>query len=293
MLSINTNVGAASAAQSSYAANKSMEISMNRLSSGKRINSATDDAAGIQIAHRMTAEIQGLNQSVRNAADAQAMLATAEGALEEVHLILLRIRELAVQSSNGTLLAADRDSLQEEVNVLEEEIQRIANDTTWAGQNLLNGNFSTAGVTVPFDTAGVSSLGNAIFQIGADNGQTVTIAIGAINQSQAVGVGGLGLSSNLSTATNARAYITTLDSAISHISTNRGVYGATMNRLDHAIANMQNVATNLATAKGRIEDADFAAETSNLARTQVLQQAAMSMLAQANASKQNVLALFQ
>ncbi len=282
MLSINTNVGAMNSSQASYNVNKSMETSMARLSSGKRINSATDDAAGIQIAHRMTAEIQGLNQAVRNAADGQALLATAEGALEEVHMILLRIRELAVQSSNGTLLAADRNSLQQEVTVLENEIQRIADDTTWAGLNLLNGNLSTGGTN-----------GAMVFQLGADNGQTVTITVGSVSEAASFSIGGLSLTSTISTASQAQAYITKLDSAISHISTNRGVYGATMNRLDHVIANMQNVATNLATAKGRIEDADFAAETSNLARTQVLQQAAMSMLAQANASKQNILALFQ
>ncbi len=279
MLSINTNVGALKAAQSSYSVNKSMETSMARLSSGKRINSAADDAAGLQIANRMNAEIQGLNQSVRNAADAQALLATAEGALNEIHLILLRMRELAVQSSNGTLIAADRDSLQEEVQVLENEIQRIAEDTTWAGQNLFDGTFSTS---------------RFVAQLGADNGQTVSISIDQIQTTNGTGTaGGLGLASHISTATAAQAYISTIDAAISIISTDRGRYGAQMNRLDHAIANLQNVATNLATAKGRIEDADFAAETSNLARTQVLQQASMSMLAQANASKQNILTLFQ
>ena len=277
MLSINTNVGALNAAQASYSVNKSMETSMHRLSSGKRINSAADDAAGIQIANRINAEIQGLNQSVRNAADAQAMLSTAEGALEQVHSLLLRMRELAVQSSNQTLSDADRDSIQVEVGVLEAEIHRVADDTTWAGQVLLAGGFST-GIT---------------FQVGPRSGDNVQISIGAINATTTIANGGLDLNEDITTAARAMGYISNIDAAISHVATNRGAYGATINRLDHAIANMQNIATNLATSKGRIEDADFAAETTNLARAQVLQQASMAMLAQANASKQNILSLFQ
>ena len=142
MLSINTNVGALKAAQASYSVNKSMETSMERLSTGKRINSANDDAAGLQIANRLTAEIQGLNMSVRNAADAQAMLATAEGASAEIHTILLRMRELAVQASNGTMNTGDRAAVSSEFTALETEINRIANNTTWAGEELLDGTFS-------------------------------------------------------------------------------------------------------------------------------------------------------
>ena len=272
MLSVNTNVGALFAAHSSYKVNKSMETSMARLSSGKRINSAADDAAGIQIVSRMDSEIRGLNQAVRNAADAQALLMTTEGALDEVHTILLRMRELAVQASNGTYTTQDRVALQAEVTDLQTEITRISTDTTWNGKNLLNGTLSS----------GIS------FQIGADNGQTMTVAIGNMASAN------LSLGANtISNATNAMNYISTIDSAISMISTNRGTYAAAINRLDHAIANMQNVAPNLSMSKGRIEDADFAAETANLARVQVLQQASMAMLAQANASKQNILTLFQ
>ena len=273
MLSINTNVGALFAAHSSYKVNKSMETSMARLSSGKRINSATDDAAGIQIANRMDGEIRGLNQAVRNAADAQALLMTAEGALDEVHTILLRIRELSVQASNGTYAAQDRVALQAEVTDLQSEITRISRDTTWNGKTLLD-----------------STLTNGIsFQIGADTGQTVTVAIAGVAPAN-LSIGG---SAQLTTAENAMAYISTIDAAISIISTNRGTYAAAINRLDHAIANMQNISTNLSMPKGRIEDADFAVETANLARVQVLQQASMAMLAQANASKQNILTLFQ
>ena len=275
MLSVNTNVGALFAAHSSNKVNKSMETSMARLSSGKRINSASDDAAGIQIVNRMDAEIRGLNQAVRNAADAQAYLQTTEGAMEEVHTILLRIRELAVQASNGTYTSQDRVALQAEVSDLQSEINRIATDTTFNNIGVLSGAAST-GIT---------------FQVGADNTQTMTVSIPRITIS-AAGIN-ISTTNQLSTQAAAMNYISTIDSAISLISTNRGTYAAAMNRLDHAIANMQNVATNLSMAKGRIEDADFAAETSNLARVQVLQQASMAMLAQANASKQNILSLFQ
>ena len=275
MLSINTNIGALNASQSSYSVNKSMETSMERLSSGKRINSGADDAAGLFITKRMAGEIQGLNQAVRNAADAQAFLQTTEGAMEEVHTILLRMRELAVQASNGTYTAQDRIALQAEVGDLQSEINRIATDTTWNNIGLLSGAGST-GVT---------------FQIGADNTQTMTVSISRVTIST-MGIN-ISTANQLTTAAAAMVYISTIDTAISIISTNRGTYAAAMNRLDHAIANMQNVATNLSAAKGRIEDTDFAAETSNLARVQVLQQASMAMLAQANASKQNILSLFQ
>ena len=282
MLSINTNVGALKASQASYSVNNSMETSMNRLSSGKRINSAADDAAGIQIANRMNTEIMGLHQAVRNAADAQSLLMTAEGALDEVHTMLLRIRELAVQAANGTLEAADRTSLQAEVQVLETEIQRIHSNTEFGGKKLFTGVLSSGSATAGF-----------VVQLGVDNSQTITVAIDGITAELTSSSGGLGLTNTVLSAGSARAYLTKIDGAISIIATDRGRYGATINRLDHAISNFQNIATNLATAKGRIEDADFAAETSNLARTQVLQQASMAMLAQANASKQNILSLFQ
>jgi flagellin len=280
MLSINTNVGALKASQASYSVNKSMETSMNRLSSGKRINGAADDAAGIQIANRMNTEIMGLQQAVRNAADSQAFLMTAEGALEEVHTILLRIRELSVQAANGTLEAADRTSLQAEVTVLEAEIDRINSNTEWGGKKIFSATLS-AGITT---------------QLGVDNSQTITTSIYQVHHSNTPTAGGgrnLGMTGSITTAAAARTHLASVDTAISRVSSDRGRYGATINRLEHSISNFQNIATNLATAKGRIEDADFAAETSNLARTQVLQQASMAMLAQANASKQNILSLFQ
>ena len=279
MLSINTNVGALTAAQHSYSVNKSMETSMERLASGKRVNGAADDAAGLAIANRITSEIQGLQKSIQNAADAQAMLGVAEGALEEVNSILLRMRELAVQGATDTLRPQDQDMLQLEVTALEAEIQRISDDTMFAGLSLLGGGFATG----------------ATFQIGPRASDTIQISFGAINATTAVkadNTGGLALAGTVSTQSGSQTYITTISNAISVIAEDRARYGAVMNRLDHAIANMANIATNLLTAKGRIMDADFAAESANLARTQVLQQASMAMLSQANASKQNILALF-
>ena len=275
MLSINTNVGALRAADAAYSVNKSMETSMQRLSSGKRINTSADDAAGHQIANRMTAEIQGIKMAIRNAADAQALLGTAEGAIEEIQTMLLRLRELAVQSSNGTNTTADRAAIQSEVDALEAEITRISDDTTWAGLNLVNSGLSD-GIT---------------FQIGADSGQTISHSIP--NFANTGGLIALSTADTIGTLALANNYISFMDNALSAVATEREQIGAVMNRLDHTIANLDNVATNLALAKGRIEDADFAAETSNLARTQVLQQASMAMLAQANASKQNILSLFQ
>ena len=279
MLSINTNVGALNASQSSYSVNKSMETSMARIASGKRINSGADDAAGLFVTKRMATEIQGLNQAVRNAADAQAHLNTAEGTLDEIHTILLRMRELAVQGSNGTYNVQDRRGIRAEIADLQLEINRIAADTTWNNAGVVNGSLSSG----------------ATFQIGADNTQTLTVSlrgVSTVNLSLATVTAGAS-GGVLTTAASMMLMVTALDTAISIISTDRGTYAAASNRLDHAIANMQNVATNLATAKGRIEDADFAAETSNLARVQVLQQAGMAMLAQANAAKQNILSLFQ
>ena len=280
MLSINTNVGALKAASASYSVNKSMETSMERLSTGKRVNSASDDAAGHQIANRMTAEIMGLKQAIRNAADAQALMGTAEGAIEEIQVMLLRMRELAVQSSNSTNSAADRASLELESRQLEIEIQRTANNTTFAGVNLLDGTYS-----------GLESAAARTFQIGTDAGQTIELSIPELTATAATI--GYSVAHSIGSFTGAQSAIGSIDGGMSTLAAVRADIGSKMNRLDHTIANLQNVVTNLSQAKGRIMDADFAAETANLARTQVLQQASMAMLSQANASKQNILSLFQ
>ena len=277
MLSINTNVGALRAADSAYSVNKSMETSMQRLSSGKRINGAMDDAAGLQISQRMTAEIRGFHQAARNAADAQSLLATAEGAIAEQHNILQRLREIGVQAASGTNSTADRAALNTEAQALEAEISRIADDTTWAEIQILDGSVTSDQFT---------------FHIGPDGSDTITFTIPDMGQEV---TGGYSILSGnvVTTQALANTYIGVIDDAISVAGTMRQKIGAVMNRLDHTMANLSNMATNLSLAKGRVEDADFAAESANLARTQVLQQASMSMLAQANASKQNILALFQ
>ena len=280
MLSINTNVGALKAASASYSVNKSMETSMQRLSTGLRINSAADDAAGHQIANRMTAEIMGLKQAIKNAADAQALMGTAEGAIEEIQVMLLRMRELAVQASNATNSTADKASLQLEAAELETEIQRTANNTTWAGKVLLNGTFS-----------GDEDSAGRTFQIGTDSGQTIELSIPELTAT-AVTIG-YSVALSIGSFTGAQSAIVTIDDGMSTLANVRANIAAKMNRLDHTIANLENVVTNLSQSKGRIVDADFATETANLARTQVLQQASMAMLAQANASKQNILTLFQ
>ena len=275
MLSINTNIGALRAADAAYSVNKSMETSMQRLSSGKRINSAIDDAAGLQISQRMEAEIRGFHQAARNAADAQSMLATMEGAIAEQHNILQRLREIGVQAASDTNTDADRDALQSEADALEAEISRISDDTTWAEIQILDGSVSNDQFT---------------FHIGPDASDTLTHTQIDMGHDGDLNIANANV---VTTRAAANTYIGVIDNAISLAGTQRETIGAMMNRLDYTMANLTNMVTNLSLAKGRVEDADFAAESANLARTQVLQQASMAMLAQANASKQNILALFQ
>ena len=219
-MSINTNPGAEFSALAAARAAEMMDTAMLRLSSGRRINSAKDDAAGIQVAVRMDAEINGLGASLRNAKDAQAAVDTAEGALAEVHTLLLRMREISVSAANDTNTQADRASLQIEVGALETEITRIGNNTTWGGINLLDGSFSQ---------------GNPlIFQLGPNNGNKIEVTIGYVNASvDAAAQGTLGLTGNgsVTTQTAAGNYISTIDAAISIISTRRGALGAVSNRL--------------------------------------------------------------
>ena len=268
MISINTNYGSLFASKSAGAAQKTMNTAMERLSSGLRINNAKDDAAGQGIATRMSAEIMGLEIASRNASDAQSMIDTAEAAYQEVHSMLLRMREIAVQAANGTLQDSDRTALNSEVSELEKEIKSIADNTEFAGVAL-----------------GTSTV--VTFQIGTGNGDTIDHTFEDFDASA------IGADVAVDTATNAGNAVSTLDAAISTISTRRGELGALSNRLSSTIANLDNIAVNLSSARGRIQDTDFATETSNLAKSQIMQQAATAMLAQANASKQTVLALIQ
>jgi flagellin len=274
MVSINSNYAASFAATAAKQTTSALDSAMEKLSTGKRINYARDDAAGQAIATRLTAEIQGLAAASRNASDGQALLDTAEGALSETQTLLLRMRELAVQSSNGTLAAADRAALEKEAQALETEITRIADTTTWAGVNLLDGSLSD-GVTIQAGTdAGGANLITVSIAEMSSSAATINIA------TQSIG-----------TFTDAQAAITAIDGALSGVSEVRGALGAISNRLNSTIANMDQVRVNLSASVGRIEDADFAQETGNLAKNQILQQAATAMLAQANASKSSVLTL--
>ena len=284
--SINTNIGALTAQKNMVKLNADLDEAMNRLSSGFRINSAADDAAGVAIASRLSAEIRGSNQAIRNAMDAQALLDTAEGAHVEIEAVLQRMRELAVQAVNDTNNATDRDALNAEVTELKAEIDRIKDSTTWAGIKLLDGTQSVTGLT---------------FQVGADNivGNTsnadkLTVKIDDMGVSSiGSGTATYVTAISLDTMTLATAAISVLDAAITTVNTQRSELGSYSNRLDHVVSNLTNITNNLQAGLGRIEDADFAAETTNLARTQILQQASTAMLAQANAAKQNVLSLLQ
>lgn len=277
-MSIQTNPGAEFSSIAAKRAADMMDMAMIRLSSGKRINSARDDAAGIQVAIRMEAEINGLSSALRNANDAQAAVDTAEGGLNEIHTLLLRMREIAVAAANDTNTTADRSSLQTEVGALETEITRIGGSTTWGGINLLDGSFSKDSPI--------------IFQLGPRNGNKIEVTLGYVHATVAAGSQGtLGLTGAVTTQTAAGNYISTIDAAISIISTRRGALGAVSNRLDSTLANLENMKANLVAAKGAVVDADFAEETARLARSQILLQAATAMLSQANASKQQMLAL--
>jgi len=280
-LTVATNTGALMAQAAASSVNKDMETSMHRLSTGLRINSASDDAAGVAIASRLTAEVKGTNMAIRNAMDAQALIDTAEGAHVEIGSILQRMRELAVQAANDTNSAADRDSMNAEVTELKAEIDRIKDVTTWAGIKLLDGTQSATGLS---------------FQIGADNNtaDTVTVKIDDMGVSSiGSGTATYVTAISLDTMTLASAAISVLDEAITTVNTQRSELGSYSNRLDHVVNNLTNVSSNLQAGLGRIQDADFAAETTSLAKSQILQQASTAMLAQANASKQNVLSLLQ
>ena len=275
MIRINTNYVGLFAAKATQQSQNLIDKAMERLSTGKRINYAKDDAAGSAIAVRLTAEIQGLQMASRNAADGQSLLDTAEGALQETQTLLMRLRELAVQSSNGTLTTSDRGALQAEAAALEAEITRISDTTSWGGIKLLDSSLSD-GIT---------------FQAGTKEGETIVASIPDMAATAATIAISVGFT--MGSFTNAQSYITAVDAAISGVGTVRGNLGAASNRLNSTIANLNQVAVNLSASRGRIQDADFATETQNLAKGQILQQAATAMLAQANASKQTVLTLIR
>ena len=404
-LSIGTNNGAMYAAAAANSSQRSMEISMERLSTGKRINSSSDDAAGVAIASRLSVEIRGANQSIRNALDGQALLDTAEGAHKEVENILQRMREVAVQAANDTNNAQDRGNLQAELDALYSEIDRIAGTTTWAGANLMNDStgsqfsFQLGSATGPsnqisvtidsmntvglllnsgpdgidavaaagvqaaqdaytLDKNAIGGTGAATFSdattmgkqatgtltltkdgvvlasVATDNNESTIVSAPAITAAfEDYGVTAVSASAGFeleftfsevaavaetpaveevigvdpntnrisveattgqdNASENALATIKVIDAAIKEVNSQRSELGAVSNRLNHTVNNLTNISSNLTAAKGGIEDTDFAVETTNLAKHQILQQASTAMLAQANASKQNVLALLR
>lgn len=273
---VNTNVAALNAQRNLFESSTSLNKSFERLASGIRINSAADDAAGLQIADRITTQVQGLEQASRNANDAISLTQVAEGALTETTSALQRIRQLAVQSQNGINSEADRAALQKEVSALKLEISRISTDTTFNGVEVLNGGFS------------------AKFLVGANSGQSVSVNLSAGNIPGQAGFSATGLSLatlDVSTADGASAAIDTIDSAISSVLSVRGDLGALENRFQSTIRNLANVGENLQSARSRVQDTDFATETSNLTRNQIIQQASLSVLSQANQSPQSALLL--
>jgi flagellin len=303
---------------------RELSSAMTQLSTGQKINSAADDASGLAITNRMTSQINGLGAAIKNANDAISMINTAEGALDEITDMLQRMRELAVQAGTGTMTSNDRTYLQAEFAQLRTEIDRIADNTEWNGNTILDG------------TADGDSGNSVSYQIGVDGGQTISVAFGNMTDASGGSMNGISASKltatasvasvasqasvaasaasagngNVSTAaipavaqqsgvtgvtaaSNATLAITALDTAIEAVSNQRSTFGAGANRLTHAVDNLTNVKTNAEASRSRILDTDYAEATAELARTQIIQQAGTAMLAQANQLPQTVLALLQ
>ena len=277
-LFVNTNVSSLNAQRQLFTTGNNLSTAFERLSSGFRINSAADDAAGLQITDRMTSQVQGLNQAVRNANDGISLAQTAEGAMQETTTALQRIRTLAIQSQNGINSSADRVALQKEVSALRTEISRISTTTQFAGVNVLSGDFS------------------ARFLVGANAGQTISVNLSSNTLARAGVSGfsatGLGITTdNVLTESSASSLLTAVDSAISAIGGLRADLGALQNRFQSTIRNLSNISENVSAARSRIKDADFATETAELSRNQILQQASTTILAQANQRPQAALSL--
>lgn len=272
-LFVNTNVSSLNTQRQLFNSGNSLSTSFERLSSGFRINRAADDAAGLQITDRITTQIQGLDQSVRNANDAISLVQTTEGALGESTTALQRIRTLAIQSQNGINTSADRTALQQEVTALIAELSRIGTDTQFAGNNILSGTFS------------------AIFQVGANAGQTISVNLSS-GTGASFGASGLGVGTvDISTVAGASGALTAIDTAISSIGAQRAELGALQNRFQSTIRNLANVSENLSAARSQIKDTDFAKETAELTRNQIIQQASTTVLSQANQRPQSALSL--
>lgn len=276
---INQNISALNAYRNLTITNTALSKSMEKLSSGLRINRAADDAAGLAISEKMRGQIKGLNQAVRNAQDAISLIQTAEGALNETHSILQRMRELAVQAANDTYTTADREKIKDELTELRAELNRIASTTEFNTQKLLDGTFKSKKFHI-----GANSGQNIVLSIATMNAAGLSITATAIN----VAAGSAG-----SQQSAANALIGTLDDAIEKVSKERSKLGAYQNRLEHTIANLQTAAENLSAAESRIRDLDMAQEMMAFTRNQILMQAGTAMLAQANQAPAVVLQLLR
>lgn len=313
-LVINTNVASLNAQRSLAASGAELKTAMERLSSGKKINSAADDAAGFAIAERMTAQIRGLNMATKNANDGLSMIATVENATNDVTDMLHRIRELAVQAANDTNSSTDRGYLQKEVDSLLNEINRVAAQTVYNGAEVLDGSRSAqqiqvgtdSGQSISFEIDAIDTetlgLTGDVFtpstSAGAAAVTDVTADSVAVNDANAVGDDNApepvtGAKISVGTAEDASATLALVTAAIETVAGGRAALGAVSNRLEYTVSNLMNVAEYTTAARSRIEDADFAAESARLAKAQVLQQTGTAMLAQANASQQLALSLFR
>ena len=289
MAVINTNVAAQISANALAKNDREMTQAMERLATGSRINSASDDAAGLAVASKLTSQIRGLDQAVRNGNDAIALVSTADGAMIEVGNMLQRMRELAVQGGNGTLSSTDLTALNTEFVALRTEIERIADNTQWNDSNLLDG------------TAGANGL--MTFQVGYEADQTITVNLGDLqldgDATYSAGSTAGGVFTNdidsltITTAALANTSLTAIDVSIAGLDAKRSTLGATLNTLEFAVDNLANASQNASAARSRIADADYAKETTELARTQIIAQAGTAMLAQANQQALSVMALLK
>ena len=305
---VSTNVSSLNAQRNLTNANKSLDTSYTRLASGLRINSAKDDAAGLQISNRLTSQINGLDQGNRNANDGISLAQTAEGAMDEITSMLQRMRTLAQQSSNGSNSSSDRSALQAEYTQLANEITRISSDTTFGGRNLLNGKSASddkvfqfqvgaeAGQVIAFNLAdfcfGVSGLAG---DVKANEWSKLSWNSSASKFDSTVQTAAMtwGDIDSISTVNDAQTVLANIDKLISSVDGKRSELGAVQNRLDSTVRNQSNIAENVTAARSRIRDADFATETANMTKQNILQQAASSVLAQANQRPQAALQLLQ
>ena len=289
-LYVNTNVSSLNAQRQLMTSSNGLNTAFERLSSGSRINSAADDAAGLQITNRMTSQINGLNQAVRNANDGISVAQTAEGAMQETTNMLQRMRELVVQADNGINNADDLWAIQEEINEISNEIDRIAETTQFSGTNLLDGDYENKTFLVGANGTAAEKVS---ISIGSMSAATLGVSANAAGGADTISVATYDEATSTATAVDFEAdgLIGAIDSAIQTVGSERATLGATQNRLQSTIANLSNISENVSGARSRIMDTDFAAETANLTKFQITQQASTSILAQANQRPQAALSL--